>query len=250
MKICLVCDRCFEDSVGECPDHGELHVGPHSVDLVPSYLIERIIASSPNAVIYQARQTEYDQECLISIADGDSTQFLPDAKIAAELFHAGVVGVVEYRELPSGSEFAVFEGFRGESLRAVLSERSLSLLDRIRIARQAAEAVHAIHLAGLIHGAIRPENVLVEGLGSDELLVKIHNIDLGAAFANGVLSNRFTMDSSHDLLRYFAPERFRSEPSTVQADVYSLGVLLYEILSGHPPFEAASAASLADMHLH
>lgn len=248
MKICSACDRCFEDSVDDCPDHGELREGPHSIDIVPGYLIERITATSPNAVIYHARQVEYGQECVISIAD--SKQFLSDAKIAASLFHAGVAGVVESGELPDGSDFAVFEGSRDPSLRTILNDSPISLLDRIKIARQTAEAVHALHLAGLTHGAIRPENVSISGLGTDELIAKIHNIDLGSAFADGVLSNRFAMDSSLELLRYVAPERFRGEPASVQTDVYSLGLLLYEILCGHPPFEATSAAALADMHLN
>ena len=248
MKICSACDRCFKDGVDECPDHGELREGPHSVDIVAGYLIERVIASSPNAVIYQAKNIEYGQECVVSIAD--SRQFVSDAKIAAGLFNAGVAGVIESGELADGSGFAVFEGFTGTSLRDILNDGDLSLLDRIQIARQAAEAVHALHLAGLNQGAIRPENVSINGLGTEELTVKIHNIDLGSAFATGVLSNRFAMDSSLELLRYFAPERFRGEPVTVQSDVYSLGLLLYEILSGHPPFEATSTAALADMHLN
>ncbi|MEQ1764322.1 MAG: serine/threonine-protein kinase [Pyrinomonadaceae bacterium] len=251
MKICSVCDRCFEEDATFCfdPDHGELTDGPHAIDIVPGYRIERLIISSPNAVAYQAQQIEYGQECLIAIADGDPTVFLSDAKLAAGLFHAGVAGVVESGGLSNGSGFAVFEGFGGTSLRNVLSEGSLSLLDRIRIARQTAESIHAIHLAGLNHGALRPENVWITG-GGDDLSVKVHNTDLGSAFAGGVLSNRFSMDSSLDSLRYFAPERFRGEAATAQSDVYSLGILLYELLSGHLPFEASSAAALADMHLH
>ncbi|HQU91626.1 MAG TPA: serine/threonine-protein kinase [Pyrinomonadaceae bacterium] len=248
MKICSVCNRCFEDSVGDCPDHGELREGPNSVDIVPGYLIERIIEASPNAVIYKALQVEYGQECVISISD--SNAFLSDAKIAAGLFNAGIAGVIESGELSNGSGFAVFEGSDGASLRDVLNDSPISLLDRIQIARQTAEAVHAVHSAGLTHGNIRPENVSISGLGTDELAVKIHNIDLGSAFAEGVLSNRFAMDSALGLLRYLAPERFRNEPATVQTDVYSLGLLLYEILCGHPPFEGNSAAALADMHLN
>lgn len=252
MKICSVCDTCFQDSEALCfdPAHGELADGPYSVDIVSGYIIERFVASSSQAVIYQARQIEYGQSCVISIAEGDGARFLADAEIAAGLFHAGVAGVIESGELPNGSHFGVFEGLSGKSLRDVLQEGTLSLLDQIRIARHAAEGVQAIHSAGLLHGALRPKNVSIEGLGTQELSVKVHNIDLGSAFANGILSNRFSMDSSLDSLRYFAPERFRGETPTVQSDVYSLGVLLYELLSGHPPFDASSATALAEMHLN
>ena len=252
MKICSVCGGCFEDNRANCIDapHGELKDGPHPFDLVPGYRIERLIASPPKAWLYRAQQMEYGQPCVISIAERESKQFIADAKIAATLFHATVSGVVESGELPNGSAFAVFEGSGGTSLRDILSEGSISLLDRIRIARQAAEAIHAIHSAGLTHGALQPENVSIDGIGSDELSVKVLNIDLGSVLTDGVLSNRFSMDSSLELLRYFAPERFRGESATPGSDVYSLGVLLYELLSGHPPFEAASATGLADMHLN
>jgi len=252
MKICSVCSTCFEDSEEFCfdPDHGELSDGPHSVDSVTGYRIGRLITSSPKAVLYEAQQIDYGQDCLISIADEAPEQFLSDAKIAASLFHPGVAGVVESGELSNGSAFAVFEGSAASSLRHILSEASLSLLDRIKIARQTAEAIHAIHSAGILHGALRPENISIDGIGTDQLSVKVHNIDLGSSFANGMLSNRFSMDSSLDSLRYFPPERFRGEASTVRSDVYSLGILLYELLSGHPPFEASSAAALADMHLN
>ena len=173
---------------------------------------------------------------------GGNPPFLFGAKIAASLFHPGVAGAVESGELQNGSAFAVFEDFAGESLRAVLRQANLSLLDQIRIARQTAEAVHAIHLAGLLHGGLRPETVTVSGLGTDALSVKVHNIDLGSAFANGILANRFSMDSSLDSLKYFAPERFRGEPATAQSDVYSLGSLLYELLSGMLHLSLISAA--------
>jgi len=251
MKICSVCGTCFEDSKAICivSAHGELKDGPHPLDVVPGYRIESLIASPPKAALYRAQQIEYGQDCLISISDGNSKQFLSDAKTAATLFHPNVAGVVESGELSNGSAFAVLEGSVGTSLRDVLSEGSLSLLDQIRIARQAAKAFQVIHLAGLTHGALRRETVSIAG-GSDELSVKVLNIDLGSALTCGVLSNRFSMDSSLELLRYLAPERFRGESATTGSDIYSLGVLLYELLSGHPPFEAASAAALADMHLN
>ncbi len=252
MKVCSVCDTCFEDSKGFCFDaeHGELRDGPHSVDIVPGYIIERVVATSPKAAIFQARQIEYGQNCVIMIAEGNAAQFLADASTAASLFHAGVAGVVESGELSNGSCFAVFESFGGKSLRDGLREGTLSLLDQIRIARHAAEAIRSIHAAGLVHGTLRPENVSIAALGTEELSVKVHNIDLGSAFANGLLSNRFSMDSSIDSLRYFAPERFRGEAASVHSDVYSLGILLYELLSRHTPFDATSATELAAMHLN
>ncbi|MEO5857716.1 MAG: protein kinase [Pyrinomonadaceae bacterium] len=252
MKICSVCDRCLDDCETVCvdPDHGDLHDGPHTVVEVHGYLITSRIAHSPKASIYHAEQIEYGQKCVISIADGESKQFLAEAKLASVMFHAGVAGLIESGQLTDGSGYAVFEGFGEVSLRDVLQDGTLSLLERIRIARQTAEAIASVHLAGLRHGSIRPESISIADLGTDNVAVKIHNIDLGSAFANGILCNRFAMESSLETLKYLAPEQFRGEPATARSDVYGLGILLYELLSGHPPFDASSASALADMHLN
>ena len=109
MKFCSVCDRCFQDIDEVCLDatHGKLADGPYSLDAVPGYRLERILVFTPRIVSYQARQIEYGQNCVISIAKRDSKNFLSDAKIAASLFHSGVAGVVESGELETGSLFAV-----------------------------------------------------------------------------------------------------------------------------------------------
>jgi len=252
MKICSVCKRCFGEDETACvdPGHGKLVDGPHSVDIVPGYALHRIVENSPATKIFQARQIEYGQDCFITIAEGDTQKFLADAQTAARLFHAGIGGVIESGHLGNGAVYAVSEGIAGTSVREILASGVPSLLDAIRIARQAAEAVHELHLAGLKYGAMKPENVSVNGLGTDTITVKIHNLDLGSAFATSVLSNRFAMEASLDSIRYFAPEQFRGEDLGVSSDVYSLGLLLYEIFAGHAPFEAASASELIDMHLN
>ncbi len=247
MKICAVCDRCFDD--GEMACHGELIVGRHSIDTVPGYSIERVIRSSQDTTLYQARSDEYGRECLITIVDGDTRQFLAEAAAASHLFNAGIAAVIESGRLADTSAFAVSEAFATDSLRSLFAGTSLSLLDQIRIARHAAEALQTLHAGGLLHGAIRPENISFGGIGTDEIAVKLHNIDLGSICANAVLSNRFTMDLGLDVIRYFAPERFGGQ-NEVASDVYSLGLVLYELLSGHPPFDGSSASELIDKHVN
>ncbi len=247
MKICAVCDRVHDNSQEIC--NGILNNVPDSVDVVSGYAIEGRIRSTTTVEIFHARHIDSGRECKLALVKPASKRFTADATAAQGLFHSNITAVIESGELPDETAYAVTEAFDETSLRELIAERSLSLLDKIRIARQTAEAVHAIHAAGLLHGAVAPDSISVRGGGTDDLSVKLHDIDLGSAVADGVLANRFSMDSEIALIKYFAPERFKGE-NVKGSDVYSLGLLLYELLSDHPPFDGDLAAAVIDKHLH
>ena len=247
MKICAVCDRVHDSSQETCD--GVLNDRPDSVDVVSGYAIDGRIRSTATVEMFHARHIESGRACKLALVKPASKRFKADARAAQGLFHSNIAAVIESGELPGETAYAVMEAFGETSLRELITEGSLSLLDKIRIARQTAEAVHAIHAAGLLHGAITPDSISVRGRGTDDLSVKLHDIDLGSAVADGVLANRFAMDSEIGSIRYFAPERFKGD-NEKGSDVYSLGLLLYELLSDHPPFDGDSAAAVIDKHLH
>jgi hypothetical protein len=145
--------------------------------------------------------------------------------------------------------FVVSEDTGNKTLRAFLDKKAVpELLTTIRIVRQAAEALHALHLAGLTHRAIRPENIVLQPDTNDGLLVKLQNIDFGGVAEHTTISNRFVIDSALDALRYYAPEQFAGKAANIKTDIYSLGIILYEMLAGQPPFDAPKAADLIEKH--
>jgi serine/threonine-protein kinase len=97
---------------------------------------------------------------------------------------------------------------------------------------QAAEALHAIHVQGLIHHAVCPENIVLTNDIEGRPIVRLQNLDFGGAVERSIVSNKFLIDSALDTLKYFAPEQFSLAEASAKADVYSLGIVLYEMLKG------------------
>ena len=256
MKICSVCQRCFDDTVVACldDDHPPLSEARKGhPQMVPGYTLEGRIAAGTNAATYRARRDDCGQSCLIQIVSADpqsGESFLRDAQLAASLFDAGFVYVYESGVLEGGEYYAVTEDAEARTLRQHLDSIGVpDLLMTIRIVEKTAEVLHAIHLKGLTHGAVRPDNVLLTYDGENQPQIRIDNIDLGGVIARNTLSNKFLIDNALGAIRYFAPEQCLGEPTTPRTDVYSLGVVFHELLTGEPPFDAPKAAALMGMHI-
>ncbi|MGB7208203.1 MAG: protein kinase [Pyrinomonadaceae bacterium] len=255
MKVCSVCRRCYDDSAVSCGEEcyaplSETHNG--SPEMIAGYHLDFLLESGVKGRLFRARQIECGQSCFIKILSADevnSRRFLDEAKIAAAFFHPNLADVYEVGSLKSGEVFVVAEEPDGQTLREVLdSDGAPPLLTSIEIARQAAEALHTIHLKGLIHRALNPENIILTTDHENELLVRIRNFDFGGVVERSIISNKFLIDSALDSIRYFAPEQCSGDSSSVQTDIYSLGIVLYEMLAGSPPFDAVKAAGLIEKH--
>ena len=257
MKICSVCKRCFEDAAEACVEIGHPPLadarGGHP-QMVPGYELERLTATGTNAATYRARRIDCGQYCFIQIVSADARSgeaFLRDAQLAAMLLDTGFVCIYESGSLESGEHFVVTEDSQARTLREHLDSTGIpDLLTTIRIIEKTAEVLHAIHLKGLIHGAVRPENILLAYDSENRPQVRVGNIDLGGVVARNTLSNKFVIDNSLAAIRYFAPEQCSGEPTTPRTDIYSLGVVFHELLTGAPPFDAPKAMALMGMHIN
>ena len=255
MKVCSVCDRCFDDFETYCSDaghpplEGTLRGRPEMID---GYRLDALLLSGLKGDAYRAFHIASGRSCLIRIPVIDEKSregFLRDADFAATIFHPNVADIYESGFLETGECYVVAEDPSGQSLRQLLNEVGApSLLTSIQVVRQAAEAVHALHLKGLTHGALCPENIILTSDAEHRLMVRIQNPDFGGAGQSAIVCNKFFIDSAVDSLRYFAPEQCSGEPAGNKADVYSLGVILYEMLAGTPPFEEPTAAALIEKH--
>ena len=254
MKSCSSCQRCYDDAVVCCAEVGHpklSNVREGTTEVIAGYRLEILLRTGLKDQTYRARRLDSDQPCLIKLVSTNEEYkqlFLRDAKTATTLFNQSVVDIYEADSLENGDVFVVAEEPAGQTVRELLNNVGVpQLLTTIQVVRQAAEAVHALHLSGLIHRAICPENIILTTDAEHRLLVRIQNPDLGGVVEHSIVSNKFLIDAALDSLRYFAPEQF-SGGTTIKTDVYGLGIILYEMLSGAPPFDSDKASGLIDMH--
>ena len=193
-------------------------------------LLERIDAGGAGEV-WRARDERLGRDVAVKILGKDADEafrerFADEARRAASVSHPNVVTVFDEGR-SDGDSFMVMEYVRGKTLRDVIAERGpLPAHEAARIVAQIAAALDAAHDAGVIHCDVKPANVMLDENGTAKLT------DFGIArAARG--------PREHELIgtaRYIAPERIAGEPPTERSDIYSLGLVAYELLAGQPAF--------------
>lgn len=255
MKVCSVCQRCYDDAARSCVESshtGLIHVRDGGPDLIDGYQLDELVDARPFSQVYKAHQKESGVACRVRITKAEASRiddFMRNAKTAATVFHPNLAGIYDTGTIGSGEVYIVGEECGGRSLREVLTDVGPpDLLTAIAIVRYTAEALHAIHLSGLVHAAVRPENIVVARSSAGGVQIKLREWDINGVIRSSLITNKFLIESALDVIRYYSPEHFDSEAVDPRSDVYSLGVVYYELLSGSPPFDASTASGL--IHLH
>jgi len=169
------------------------------------------------------------------------SRFQHERQILARLSHPNIATFLDGGTTPQGDPYIVMEYIEGESLHLYCDARNLSVRDRIALFRQACGAVQYVHQNLIVHRDLKPSNFLVTSGGVVKLLdfgiAKILQRDSFQANADVTQAGQLIMTPG-----YASPEQVRGEPVTTASDVYSLGVLLYELLTGHGPYRVTSPA--------
>src|SRR5919106_6142959 len=199
------------------------------------------------ATIWRAIDEQLDREVAVKLLrpqfssdPGFSARFKQEARSAGGLSHPNIVGVYDYgTDGADGEQYIVMELVTGRDLSAVLRERrSLSLDDSVRIAIGVASALEVAHRKGIVHRDVKPGNILITDAGD----VKVTDFGIARAVAEASMTvTGTTLGSVH----YFSPEQARGDEVTGASDVYALGIVLFEMLTGRRPFEGDSAAAVA-----
>ena len=169
-------------------------------------------------------------------------RFRREARAAAVLSHPNIVAVYDWGAV-DGIYYMVMEFVRGRGVRDLLNANGrLEPAQAAEIVRQTLLALEAAHAQGIVHRDIKPENILVSTTG----VVKVADFGLARAFADGRATQVGTVQGT---VQYLSPEQIRGEPADPRSDLYALGVVTYELLTGALPFTGETAMSIAYKHL-
>lgn len=188
-------------------------------------------------------------------ASDSRARILAEARAASALNHPAIVTVYEVGEA-EGRLFIVMELLTGRTLRTCLTIQG-TFEPRVlaRLGAQAAAALHEAHSRGIIHGDIKPENMVV--LGDDRLKLLDFGVarQVAADYATTMVTRSMPCEAVHEpsaiagTIAYMAPEQLRGQPPDARTDLYSLGVAFYELAAGHRPFPGPTASALANQIL-
>jgi serine/threonine protein kinase/tetratricopeptide (TPR) repeat protein len=215
-----------------------------------SYRIEREIGRGGMGAVYEASRAdnEFNKRAAIKLVKrGMDTDFIlrrfrKERQILAALDHPHIAGLLDGGTTDDGLPYFVMEFIEGQPLYSYCDAHQLSITERLKLFRSICDAVHYAHQKQVVHRDIKPSNVLVTSEGVPKLL------DFGIAkLLNPQLAGDITHDPTATAMRlmtpeYASPEQVQGAPTTPSTDVYSLGVLLYELLTGHRPYRLVNRA--------
>lgn len=209
------------------------------------YQIIRTIGEGGMANVYLAHDTILDRNVAVKILRGDLAddekfvrRFQREAIAASSLTHPNIVGMYDVGE-DDGKYFIVMEYIDGKTLKSLIKKRgALTLPEVIDIMLQLTDGIACAHDSYIIHRDIKPQNVMI----LDDGMVKITDFGIAMALNNNELTQTNSVMGS---VHYLPPEQANGSGSTIKSDIYSLGILMYELLTGKLPFKGDNAVEIA-----
>lgn len=264
MHECPRCGRCEDATVRTCPADGStMRLVPFVPRVVDGkYRLEQLLGRGGMGAVYRARDMRLDRLVAVKVVRAEllgdleaRRRFRREAQIVARLQHPSIVAVFDYGTFADGGAFLVMELVRGEDLRRVLlREGRMDPLRTARILTSVCGAIEAAHREGVLHRDLKPENILLPGGETDAKVLDFgvaklitderprdHASEPGAPDAATVLTAAGMIVGTP---AYMAPEQIHGSASDARTDVFSLGVIAYEMLSGELPFGRGTLAEV------
>jgi serine/threonine protein kinase/formylglycine-generating enzyme required for sulfatase activity len=261
--LCPRCDTEVPQALFACPRCGEQvteFLRTYSVTPLDSkYHMLSLLGVGGMGEVYKAIHVHLEALRVIKLMRGNLVaepgvreRFLREARLATKIQHPNVAALFDFSSLPDGSWYMVWEFIDGINLAKFVRERGrLQAGQAVRLAIQTLQGLDAVHKAGIVHRDISPENIMITTAEDGAQRVKI--IDLGVAKASDDTDQQTKTGMFVGKLKYASPEQLGSlkpgEKIDGRSDLYSFGLVLYEMLTGVPPFQAETPHQYLVMHV-
>jgi formylglycine-generating enzyme required for sulfatase activity len=262
MKECPACRRCFPDEINHCPQDGDATtpslIGEPILDA--RYQLERRLGQGGMGVVFQARhiflKTSHAIKVILPDLVGNDpmlvTRFRQEALAAAAIRHQNIIAVTDFGVVRGTMPFLVMEFVNGQSLQDILAEEKVMTPERaLEFACAIGAGVGAAHKQNIVHRDLKPLNIMTQN--GQPVAEGLKILDFGLAkIKSGELLGSFVQAKTSGMMGspfYMAPEQWSDDEPDARADIYSLGIILYQMLAGDVPFKGSSIPSIMKKHL-
>src|SRR5438034_7029036 len=215
--------------------------------LAGRYVLDTVLGRGGMAQVYLGTDRVLDRPVAVKVlssrfADDSAfvTRFRREAQSAASLNHPNVVSVFDTGS-DDGTHYIVMEYVKGKTLSQVIRDAPLMPERAVEVAEGVAEALAFAHRAGIVHRDVKPGNIMLTPSGD----VKVMDFGIARATSSESLTQTATALGT---ATYFSPEQAQGDPVDARSDIYSLGVVMYEMLTGTPPFAGDTPVAIAYKH--
>jgi serine/threonine-protein kinase len=228
------------------------------------YFIERVIGEGGMGAVYQAEHTHMHKRLAVKVLHPEMSRlpevvarFEREAMAAAHIEHPNVAAATDFGKLDDGSFFLVLEYVEGKSLREALAAGRMELGRAIHITRQITSALARAHALGIVHRDLKPENVMLVRREEDDSFVKVLDFGIAKVPVGSLVGEQHKVPGQaltqlgmvYGTPEYMAPEQALGQPVDPRADLYAVGAMAFEMITGARPFDHESKVTLLGMHV-